>query len=198
MPRKNVNWPQCYPLSYLLVSGLRHIQRSRPDTIPVSLFAALFIFLSLSKTPWMACWHAHSSLNAYLALLTGDGTLGSRTLYWSMIFSTSFCFSRRSSLSFSLDKNTGNISTKQAKAKQNLRKMFLIPFMHYLWLLATNLPAEACDHCQPDYFWISSQRESVWMLVSTWVSGGFRGGGELWTIKPGDAEKEPACFTNPR
>lgn len=49
----------------------------------------------------------------YLALLTGDGTLGSRTLYWSMIFSTNFCFSRRSSLSFSLKESTGSIRTEQ-------------------------------------------------------------------------------------
>lgn len=40
----------------------------------------------------------------YLALLAGGCMLGSRTLYWSMIFSTNFCFSRRSSLSFSLQK----------------------------------------------------------------------------------------------
>lgn len=39
--------------------------------------------------------------------------LGSRTLYWSMIFSTSFCFSRRSSLSFSLQKDI--------KVKQSIR-----------------------------------------------------------------------------
>lgn len=54
----------------------------------------------------------------YLALLLGDGMLGSRTLYWSMIFSTSFCFSRRSSLSFSLR----DIRTEQLRGRWRKRQ----------------------------------------------------------------------------
>lgn len=46
----------------------------------------------------------------YLALLAGACMLGSRTRYWSIIFSTNFCFSRRSSLSFSLKRNTWSVS----------------------------------------------------------------------------------------
>lgn len=64
----------------------------------------------------------------YLALLAGDGMLGSRTLYWSIIFSTNFCFSRRSSLSFSLKENTRSIRTKQLRGSR--RKIYTSSCMH--------------------------------------------------------------------
>lgn len=74
-------------------------------------------------------------ISQYLALLLGGCMLGSRTLYWSIIFSTNFCFSRRSSLSFSLKENHERHENKAAARLTKRRKGWVRRgFIHFVHL----------------------------------------------------------------
>lgn len=163
-----------------------------------------FIFVILPSASFQTWFMLHQEsagvqMDAqYLALLVGGCMLGSKTLYWSMIFSTNFCFSRRSSLSFSLGKkkstNTehhnrvAELKMKRMRREWAARSAERVPSIHYQgereWLFSCKCafsphvqkPRRRKESCCTHWTGIfkKNKRKTAagrwWFLISSWLS----------------------------